>query len=86
MPDLGKTEFKNPVLTNFAVVFYTSKVKNTVLQKEPGTLQYSSLKGSPDANFINDWDGEEIPSGRDGKPEAGVLMNLNFSKALVSYS
>lgn len=62
MPDLGKTEFKKRVLTNFAVVFYTSKVKNTVLQKEPGTLQYSSLKGSPDANFINDWDEEEKKS------------------------
>lgn len=23
--------------------------------------------------------------GRDGKPEGGILMNLNFSKALVSY-
>lgn len=52
MTNLGKTEFKNPVLMNFGVVFYTSKErkKSTVLQKEPGTLLYSSLKVSQNEN------------------------------------
>lgn len=87
MPDLGKTELKTKqtTLTTFTL-FYTSKVKHTLLQKESGTLQYSSLKG---ANFIKFHKGrrrEDISVGRDGKPKASILGNLNFAKSLLSYS
>lgn len=92
MTDLGKTEFKTPVLMNFATVSYSSKEKKkqqqpTVLHKEPGTLQYSSLKGSPNKNNkCLGWRREEIPLGRDGKPETSLVVSFKFSKALVSYS
>lgn len=59
MPDLRKTELKKPGTTNFATAFYPSEVITTILQGEPGSLQDLSLKGSPGANFANDWDEEE---------------------------
>lgn len=88
MTDLGKTILKNPVLMDFAIVFHTSKTtkNSTILQKEPGTLQYSSLKGFPNENLINIWDkGGKKCLGRDDKLEASCLSCFNFSKALVSY-